>query len=687
MNVSSATVSDISINNTTISTSDNLQIGNTGDEILLQGNITSDSSPITLQYILDNTSSNWTDKTLIDPIFGSGSSSLAFNASACNNTTITIPIAGTNNTILTTSDNPTFTNKTLVSSSNTLSASSLKFGTNIVNITGTASTSNLIASSASAASWATPDHTNLPDAGVLTHAQLDTTYNKCSVKGDMLIGGTSTLNKLSAGTDGNLLMVQSDGSINYTAMNKYSIINFNGDSGYILQKWNGCVLVFTLTGNASVRVSSGSDIQTGSKFYIINTTPQYQLFLLPDSGITIEASGAPKYPLGKFNMLYKSDTAKWSLHSMRNDISNTSINYTTLTLTNNIDASVVPSKLEALTINLNTILIIYTSVSGDIIGILYNNINKSFISENVIISRASSSDIWFKTMVLSSTLIGIFFLKNGTFYFYTSSNGSTWNINTIATGMLISSTGYIISEPIMMSSGLPGISVLNSSSNVTFYSANDTTWSTWSAYSLNTGISAAATRSLHLVYDFNTLYSIVHINDGKLYFYSANYNVTTWYGPASSTVPLTEPCRYSSIRNTVINSAAYLLCTDSTGNISYLIFSAVDQAWYVAYTYPQYMCTYSGFLNPPVVLNNIMWLIMTVDATLGKSADNIVLISDHFGSDVPNIRYDIFNTNALAGTSTTTYKTAIMYHINRYFAFKMAHNTNTLTICEHVNLI
>ena len=93
------------------------------------------------------------------------------------------------------------TNKTLNSTTNIITCDNLRSTTGIINInTATAPTINqaLIATSGTAASWQTINHTNLSNVGTNTHVQLDTrlaaTSNVPGITGNVV--GTSDIQTL-----------------------------------------------------------------------------------------------------------------------------------------------------------------------------------------------------------------------------------------------------------------------------------------------------------------------------------------------------------------------------------------------------------------------------------------------------------------------------------------------------------
>ena len=92
-------------------------------------------------------------------------------------TTIALTVPSTSTTLVGIDSNQTLTNKTLNSTTNVITCDNLRSATTVIGInTATAPSVNqaLIATSGTAASWQTINHTNLSNIGTNTHAQIDT---------------------------------------------------------------------------------------------------------------------------------------------------------------------------------------------------------------------------------------------------------------------------------------------------------------------------------------------------------------------------------------------------------------------------------------------------------------------------------------------------------------------------------
>lgn len=667
MKVSRVAVSNVDIHDDIIASASAITLGGVGNEVLLDGQVNDDASPVTLDYVATHQSSSWNNKTLVDPIFSDGGSTLHINTS---NAVITIPNITSSTPIVLKENNTSLTNKTFASNTNDIRSTSFDASGSTLTVSGTPSNSNLVATSTTTATWSKFDHNNLTDvSGTLTHAQIDSAYNVCTTKGDLMIKGSSGMTKISAGSNGDVLAADTPA---FQSSNIYSIINFTGSIEYILQSYSGSILTFTLTDHAFLKLSADSSVQTGSKFFIINLTPQFQLFLKLDNNVRVNANeNGSRRLLGPYTVLYKTDTTRWTIHSLNNQVSNIDVNIHSITAS----APAATPRMYAMTLNMDTILIIFKNDQDYIKSVAYTVSTQSSAGDFQVISFGSN--VWFRPFTMNGSVY-MFLLKDGVLRFESTSTPNGWSDSAIYASLTTVTTRVVISEALVLTNARPAIVLMDNGDHILVVRAT-TDLSTWTNTILTTNLTP---QSVHLLYNNNVVFFVAHTGNGNLYHMASNATASSW--PASnsyvtSTLSLTEPCRYTSVLTDDPADDIRLVCADANNSVSIIYYHTVDDRFYCTTTYAPQLFTCAGYLNAPRVYNGSIWWIDHM-GTYGKSQDNTMLC------EWPNPKYDVFKSYSAAGSTAYSYNACVLYHNNTYYAFRMANGSATIQICKNANL-
>lgn len=721
--VDKATISNISINNSQISSSSDINITSSGS-VNVTSTPTISNSIINKSYAdshLTTLSGTQTlsnislDSNVLITNAGTASNTCALNVSSLSDGDNSIKVSSSGNII---TDNATQTlTCNLNDSTNTCYAN--KIGNINLNTTsGPATNKYLFSADNMTSSWQDINHSDILNHGTTTHSTLDSYIDLASVKGDIRVHNGTTYVKCAAGSDNTVLQSNSadpngvswllNGGLPATK----TISSFT-TSMTLNSTYSNKYLIFNLSANSTITIplQTSQNIQVGSVFDIINLNNYKSLCLYPENGISL--NGCPlTYILGQYNILIKIGLDSWYIVPYSLSPCKSLVSTYNLALDFYIpffeDQYFQPYHY-VISLTPSTCMLLYSTVYGTYIvfSVILNLTTKTLGPRITIMSSASSA---VRTQMAAAkygqTYVAVIVKTNSTFQcYYTMNSGTSWTtgglVCTDAADLWFSISTF--SQLIIIGGSGIFATVDNSSNNYIriHTTTNVFTTAAWvisytitDSYIMNAPVTYDSALSLTFMdgYPFITWRnnsSIVYVMKGSNAYGTSWTNtpikITNDYGVAQVIRPHDQErgVTYPSyqMKNTTLTSNLLAEYDDYTG--TYIILDdLVDM-------YTQY-CR-----SPPrsikMGINVIMsWTTGGYSALItskGNSAINI--FSKH--SNTRRVNWDVFNENKRAidnGSDNQYYENLsqpiIFFHYGRLVMCNYS-RTTTLKVADYVN--